>query len=143
MRNFLLAILILVAGYWVIDSNPDLLQSVGGSAGSDSALINAYERKQNNVTVTGSGEVVTVLPIDRDGSKKQKFKVQVADKLRVLIIHDYDAAPLISRLKEGDTVEFSGQYRWNSQGGVVEYTHDDPSGLRWPGWIKHRGKKYE
>jgi hypothetical protein len=43
----------------------------------------------------------------------------------------------------GDTVEFSGQYEWNSQGGVVHWTHHDPAGEHRAGWLKHRGVTYQ
>jgi len=43
----------------------------------------------------------------------------------------------------GDSVGFYGEYEWNSKGGVIHWTHLDPSGQHIAGWLKHDGKTYQ
>ena len=57
--------------------------------------------------------------------------------------HNIDWAERIASLKAGDTVEFSGEYEWNPQGGVIHWTHRDPQDRHTAGWIKHKGKMYQ
>jgi hypothetical protein len=44
--------------------------------------------------------------------------------------------------RNGDYVEFNGQYEWNAKGGVVHWTHHDPQGRHETGWVKHNGHNY-
>ncbi|WP_206484386.1 DUF3465 domain-containing protein [Thalassotalea sp. G2M2-11] len=89
-----------------------------------------------------SGIVIKVFPDDTKGSKHQKFTVKLKNNKTVLVIHNIDIAPKIYGLKVGDRVEFLGQYQWNSQGGMVHWTHHDPHAQHPIGWIKHNGKFY-
>jgi hypothetical protein len=51
--------------------------------------------------------------------------------------------PRIDGLREGDAVEYSGEYEWNPRGGVVHWTHRDPSGRHVAGWLKHDGRVFQ
>jgi Protein of unknown function (DUF3465) len=61
----------------------------------------------------------------------------------VLVAHNIDLAPKINRLRTRDTVEFYGEYEWNSKGGVIHWTHHDPGGQHIDGWLKHDSKTYQ
>jgi hypothetical protein len=61
----------------------------------------------------------------------------------VLIVHNIDIAPRIENLRVGDEIEFEGEYVWNDQGGLVHWTHRDPSGQHRAGWVKHAGHEYQ
>ena len=108
-----------------------------------SALATAYQNQQSNVQVQGSGRVTKVLADDNDGSRHQRFVVALSSGQTLLIAHNIDLSPRVAGLREGDTVSFSGEYEWNPEGGVVHWTHRDPSKRHPPGWIRHNGKVYQ
>ncbi len=91
---------------------------------------------------TGSGTVVRVLSDDNDGSRHQRFILRLASGRTLLIAHNIDLAPRIHGIREGDTIEFNGEFRTNPQGGVIHWTHHDPQGQHPGGWLRHKGKTY-
>jgi hypothetical protein len=93
--------------------------------------------------VRGSGTVLRILSDDNDGSRHQRFILQLASGRTLLIAHNIDLAPRINGIREGDTVEFFGEYRDNPQGGVIHWTHHDPQGRHPEGWLRHKGRTYK
>ena len=102
-----------------------------------------YHDKQSNVQVQGIGKVSRILPDDNNGSKHQKFLLKLPSKLTLLVAHNIDLSKRIDKLKEGDEVEFYGEYEWNNKGGVLHWTHHDPRGKHKDGWLKHNGVVYK
>ena len=143
LKKGLSIVAILIAAYYVWnDPGPgDRIASPGSSA--DSILEKAFEQRQNDLQVQGSGEVVKILADDNDGSRHQRFILRLNSGRTLLIAHNIDLAPRIPSLNRGDTVEFYGEYEWNSQGGVVHWTHHDPQGVHVSGWLKHNRKTYQ
>jgi len=90
-----------------------------------------------------SAVVERVLPDDNDGSRHQRFIVRLPSGQTLLIAHNIDLAPRVARLERGDTVTFAGIYEPNNKGGVVHWTHHDPSGRHPGGWIEHNGERYQ
>ena len=113
--------------------------SIGGG---EQALAAAFENRRSDVQVRGSGRVSRVLADDNDGSRHQRFIVQLASGQTVLVAHNIDLADRVASLKSGDSVEFYGEYEWNERGGVIHWTHRDPQGVHAAGWIKHGGRTY-
>jgi hypothetical protein len=109
----------------------------------NSALQQAFDQRKSNLLVEGSGRVTKLLSDDNKGSRHQRFIVNVNPRQTVLIAHNIDLAPRIEHLAEGDEVSFSGQYEWNSKGGVVHWTHHDPQGHHPGGWLRHQGQIYQ
>lgn len=107
-----------------------------------SALSTAFERRQSDVQVQGRGKVLRVLSDDNEGSRHQRFILRMDSGQTLLIAHNIDLAPRVSSLRTGDSVEFYGEYEWNSKGGVVHWTHHDPQGGHVDGWLKHEGRTY-
>jgi len=91
----------------------------------------------------GSGTVVRVLSDDNDGSRHQRFILRLAGGRTLLIAHNIDLALRIPGIREGDTVEFYGEFRSNPQGGVIHWTHHDPQGRHPGGWLRHKGRTYQ
>ena len=106
------------------------------AASQDDSLARAIASHAQDVPVTGRGEVLKLLPDDRDGSPHQRILVRVAGGGTVLIAHNLDLAPRVSPLARGDVLEFAGDFVWNDKGGVVHWTHPDPQGRHRAGWIR-------
>lgn len=113
------------------------------SENSGSVVEAAFNNRQSDVQVQGQGRVVRILSDDNEGSRHQRFILEVDSKLSVLIAHNIDLAPRINDLNKGDTVTFYGEYEWNDKGGVIHWTHHDPNQRHIDGWLKHRGKTYQ
>ena len=99
---------------------------------ADSALQNAYNNRQSDLQVQGEGVVTKILRDDLEGSRHQRFLLRLSTGQSLLISHNIDLAPRISRLKTGDTVTFYGEYEWNSK------RRGCPLDTPRPGWAAHR-----
>jgi hypothetical protein len=110
---------------------------------SDLILQEAFQQQRSNIQVRGSGVVSRLLPDDMEGSRHQRFIVITQARQTLLISHNIDLAPRINDLREGDTIEFYGEYEWNNKGGVIHWTHLDPRNNHTNGWLKHKGKTYQ
>ncbi len=108
-----------------------------------SSISQAYSSQKSNVQVQESGKVIKLLKDDLQGSRHQKFIVKLDNGQTILMSHNIDLSPRINNLNVGDTIEFCGEYEYNSKGGVVHWTHKDPRNQHPHGWIKHNGKIYE
>jgi hypothetical protein len=109
--------------------NPSIARAIAGHA--------------HDVTVNAEGVVSRVLPDDRNGERHQRFIVRLPSGTTVLIAHNIDIAPRIEGLRTGAPVAFEGEYVWNAQGGVVHWTHRDPSGRHQPGFVKYNAHLYQ
>ncbi len=108
-----------------------------------SAISRAFEEHADGVPVEGQGVVVKLLPDDNQGSRHQRFIVQLESGQTILIAHNIDLASRVSPLSEGALVSFSGEYAWNPKGGVVHWTHRDPDGTHIAGWVRSNGKVFQ
>ena len=109
----------------------------------DDAIGRAFATKASDIQVEGAGTVISILADDLNGSRHQRFIVEVPSGQTVLITHNIDVAPRINGLEVGDLVRFNGEYVWNPKGGVVHWTHNDPRGKHVAGWVRHKGKTYQ
>jgi len=110
---------------------------------NDQALADAFENRSSNLQIHGQGIVIKTLADDLDGSRHQRFIIELDSGQTLLIAHNIDLAPRLDALNEGDEASFQGEYGWTSQGGVIHWTHLDPDGRHPNGWIKHRGRMYQ
>lgn len=111
--------------------------------GSISKIDEAFRNQQSDLIVVEEGRVIKVLPDDTKGSQHQRFLVELSSGLTILIAHNIDLAPRVSRLQSGDFIRFKGEYEWNEKGGVVHWTHHDPARRHTGGWVELDGKRYE
>jgi len=122
-----------------------ILSAGSGSATriDDDSIGRAFASRASGIQVEGEGAVVRVLPDDMNGSRHQRFIVELASGQTLLFAHNVDIAARVDGLEIGDSVRFSGEYIWNEKGGVIHWTHHDPKGRHVAGWIIHNGKTYK
>jgi hypothetical protein len=93
--------------------------------------------------ITVQGTVGRLLPDDRDGSMHQRFVLRCASGQTLLVTHNIEIAPRLDGLQAGDTVTVYGEYVWNTQGGLMHWTHRDPGGQHAAGYIEWQGRRYQ
>ena len=139
MKRFLPVILVVAAVYLY-----QQFDSPGGqSYQQPSAVSENSTAFRDGQQAKGSGTVVRILSDDSDGSRHQRFILRIAGGRALLIAHNIDLAPRVNGIREGDTVEFYGEFATNAQGGVIHWTHHDPQGRHPDGWLKHNGRIYK
>lgn len=123
----------------------ELVLGVDGKsvAGSDVLIVEAFRSGRSNVQLGGEGRVARILPDDNESSRHQKFLLELESGHTLLIAHNIDLAPRIDNLREGEQIEFYGEYEWNKKGGVIHWTHHDPKGKHPGGWLKYQGRVYK
>lgn len=114
-----------------------------GDSPNVAVIANAFANKLSNIQVESVGKVTKLLADDLVGGRHQRFIVQLSNGQTLLIAHNIDIAPRIDTLKTNDIVAFYGEYEWNSEGGVIHWTHHDPSGSHIAGWLKHNNVIYQ
>jgi len=116
--------------------------AAGDEAGGDAAIASAFRDRRSGVWVESAGTVEKLLRDDTDGARHQLLIVRLDSGQTVLISHNIDLAPRVPA-REGDRLEFRGEYAWNDRGGVVHWTHRDPQGRRSGGHLRHAGVTYD
>lgn len=119
------------------------IQSVSFAAVvDDSQLVRAIQYRTRVNFLEANNLVVTrLLPDDNQGLKHQKFMVQTSNGQSVMIVYNTDLCPKVPA-RVGDKVSVGGEYIYNRQGGLVHWTHYDPSRRRPSGYIGHGTTAY-
>ena len=102
----------------------------------------AYAARRSGVWLETAGEVERLLSDDNEGSRHQRFILDVGGGHTVLVAHNIDLAERIP-LRLGDSVSLRGRFEWNDRGGVIHWTHHDPEGRLQGGWIRSQGELYK
>lgn len=102
----------------------------------------AYAARRSGVWMETGGHVTRLLGDDNEGSRHQRFILDVGDGHTVMVSHNIDLARRIP-VRVGDTLSLRGRYEWNERGGVIHWTHHDPQGREQGGWIRSGGTLYE
>ncbi len=105
------------------------------------AIRQRYGKNDTGRWVEDTGFVKRLIPDDNDGSRHQRFVLQLADRQTLLVAHNIDIAKRVP-VAIGDRVNFRGLYEWNELGGLVHWTHEDPMGAEPGGWVSYRRKVY-
>ena len=150
MKKLLVLVVAILAGYAYLSSQhstskKNVSDSISDQSASkiDSVIAEAFANHKSNLQVSGEGTVIRLLPDDNSGSRHQKFIIALSSGQTILVAHNIDIAPKIGFLREGDFVQFSGEYEWNEKGGVLHWTHRDTNGSHVAGWLKHQGQTYQ
>ena len=145
----LVTITLVVGLLYFLLNEPNPIESVSNESfdnqvvATSSSISDAYENRRSNLQVESSGVVTRILADDNEGARHQRFILRLATGQTLLVAHNIDLAPRISALKEGDAVDFFGEYEWNDQGGVMHWTHKDPRERHIAGWLRHKGRVYQ
>lgn len=143
LKKILVAVVAIIVGYYAYEQAPlpaDASHTV--SAGS-AELENAIAERRTDYQVGGRGTVTRLLPDDNDGSRHQRFILELESGRTLLVAHNIDVAPRINGLRKGESVSFFGEYEWNERGGVIHWTHHDPRSQHIDGWIEYHGKRFQ
>ena len=144
MKKLIIVLLIGFGIYGYLQNNPNIISSFTEEGiNSNQTISDAYQNRLSNIQVRGSGKVSRILSDDNKGSRHQRFILRLSSGQTLLVAHNIDLAPRINNLQNGDSVQFYGEYEWNSKGGVIHWTHHDPGGQHVGGWLKHNGRKYK
>jgi hypothetical protein len=122
-----------------VDSRP----SNFSTQNDDEKIQQAFRQQKSNIQVQSSGQVKAILHDDNEGSRHQKFILELDNGQTVLVSHNIDLSPRLDDLEKGDTVEFFGEYEYSQQGGVIHWTHHDPQKIHADGWLKYKGRIYQ
>ena len=143
MNRFTTIIVLLICAYigWGQLNRSD--DSAAFTNQNDTVLSSAFIERISGVQAVGKGIVIKILSDDNEGSRHQRFILELGSERTLLVAHNIDLAPRIPSLSRGDTVSFYGEYETNSQGGVIHWTHDDPQGQHAAGWLEHKGRRYQ
>jgi hypothetical protein len=109
---------------------------------SDWILKQAFLKKKSEIQVQGQGAVTQLLSDDLENDRHQRFILRLKSGQTLLMAHNIDIAPRLVDLEIGGTVIFFGQYEWNSQGGLIHWTHHDPNRKHINGWLKYMNETY-
>src|SRR5687768_2182639 len=75
MRSVTLVFVLL--GVSVLSCSPPPTRAQSGPSGSDQVLRRAFEQRTSNLRVEGRGVVKRILPDDNDGSRHQRFILEL------------------------------------------------------------------
>ncbi len=137
------ATIVAIAIWYQLEANPPIFSEDIKFQDSAAILQQAFDNKTSNLQVVGQGRVTALLADDLKEDRHQRFILEFNSGQTVLVAHNIDLAPRIDSLKRGDQIEFNGEYEWNSKGGVIHWTHDDPDRKHQGGWLKHKGHIYK
>ncbi len=101
-----------------------------------------YKKTDDGSWIEVRGFVRRLLSDDNDGSRHQRFILDIGDRRTLLIAHNIDLAECVP-LSLGDRVRVRGMYEWNELGGLVHWTHHDPHGIETGGYVRYRTRVYQ
>jgi hypothetical protein len=110
----------------------------------DAAIVQDFQSHRSHVEVTADATVVQVLPdrVSVTGTHEQFIIRLTSGDLTLLVEHNLSIAPR-APVAVGDHVIVHGEYIWNTQGGLIHFTHHDPDGRHEGGFIQENGTTYQ
>lgn len=141
--NLILVLLVAAFGYFFTPADNTSKQPGAGSHNRDqsSLLQTAFAERKSKVWATVTVRVRKTLADDNEGSRHQRFLVNLANGQSILVAHNIDLAPR-APIRAGDNIWIKGRYEWSDKGGVLHWTHHNPRGGQ-GGWLEVNGKRYD
>jgi hypothetical protein len=136
------AVVVAVALGWYYSRPADLRAPIAQAPAEDQAA-KAFADEADGRLISVQGTVDRLMSDDRDGSTHQRFVLRTASGQTLMVAHNIDLAPRLDGLRRGDTVALYGEYVWNNKGGLMHWTHHDPSGRHTAGFIEWQGRRYQ
>ena len=100
-----------------------------------------FDHRDSGTWIEASGLVRRLIWDDNDGSRHQRFVLDMRNGQTILIAHNIDIAARVP-VGIGGRLQFCGMYEWNDLGGLLHWTHHDPHGVEPGGCIKYRRQSY-
>jgi hypothetical protein len=125
-----------------VTENPAARTAAGGISEGSARLTAAIRNGESGVWVEADGVVDRLLPDDEEGAGRQRFLLRLDSGETLEVSHNLGVAPRVKELEAGDRVSFRGEYEWNDEGGVVDWTHHDPHGRHEGGWLELDGRRH-
>lgn len=135
MKSILLVVVTLIAGVAAQYQQPaqDFVQ----------ILQEAFEQQQSDMQIQGEGVIIRLLSDDLVAPRHQRFIIRISPQQTLLVAHNIDIADRVQNLQVDSSIEFYGEYDWNTEGGVIHWTHHDPDGNHTDGWLRYSGTTYQ
>ena len=141
IRNRVLPLLVIVALAAYQYYHQEDIRVDSGDATGNGAVQAAFAAQRSGVWLEAQGQVARILSDDNEGSRHQRFVLELDDGHSVLVAHNIDLAERVP-LARNDLISLRGRYEWNARGGVIHWTHHDPDGRGPGGWVKSGSETY-
>jgi hypothetical protein len=120
----------------------DAIRAVTTAESGGNVVQALHEARRSGVWLETNGRISRILRDDNEGSRHQRFILDVGSGHTVMVAHNIVLAERVPAAV-GDSLALRGRYEWNERGGVIHWTHHDPEGREQGGWIRKDGKRYE
>jgi hypothetical protein len=119
----------------------------GGNDAGNGAVYDAWRAGRSNVEVTAEGSIASILGNSGGPSGTHEgfllhLRGASGHGLTVRVEDNVDLTGQVP-LSEGEDVEVRGEYVYDANGGVIHYTHRDPSGRHAAGFIRAGDTLYQ
>lgn len=142
MKSLLKGISILIVVFaGTVWFSPGIREAVGLSLNDASLIQRAYTDRVSNIWVETDATVKALRQNIEDIERHQNFVIELENGHRLEVLHNLDMAAGVP-VRPGTLIRLRGEYDWTPQGGVIHWTHSDPTGQREGGWIEYQGRKY-
>jgi hypothetical protein len=99
----------------------------------------AYQRRVSGMLGV-EGKIAHLFSGEETGKGYQKFTLQLGKGQSVVVLHNTELGAVIEGLTVGESIEVYGEYQWAEDGGVIQWTHQNPA--HETGWVKYKGRIY-
>jgi hypothetical protein len=119
----------------------------GGSDANNGAVYEAWRTGRSNVEVTAEGSIASMLgTVTGPSGAHEGFSLHLRGASgHGLTVRVEDNVDLTGRvpLSAGEDVEVRGEYVYDANGGIIHYTHRDPSGRHAAGFVRAGDALYQ